>query len=208
MVRLSIPAMLDELASQDLVLGLFLVGVGLIFMIMGVRMFRALVAISFGVVGFVLGGSLPGTEISQIGSGLAVALVLAVCSIFFLKVAVSVLTGGWGGLAAMHVATQMGFSPEFCWIAGGIAACIGISLTFVMFQEMIAVTTSLEGALLFMGGLIVFVSQSPSLWAHFREMLTGNVIFGPFLIASGTVFGFYLQLTEVRQKESGMGVSV
>lgn len=196
--------MLEELSNQDMVLGVFLAGLGIVFMLMGVRMFKGLLAISFGVIGFVLGGSLPGTDIARLSYGLIAAISLAMLSVALTRFALCLLAGGWAGLVALTMAARVGLSDQTCLILAGAAALVAVSLTFIMFYEMVAFTTSLEGALLFSGGLMVFLAQSPTVWVHIRGMLIENLIFGPFLILAGTFTGFYLQLTEIRRKDTGM----
>jgi len=77
-------------------------------------------------------------------------------------------------------------------------------MTFIMFQEVIALVTSLEGALLLLAGLVVLASHSPSFWNHIRPMLTENSIFAPFILIAVTFSGFYFQISEFVRKKSGM----
>jgi hypothetical protein len=200
----SLPAMLDELASKDLVLGLFLIAAGLVFMIMGVRMARTLIALSFGVVGFVLAGCLSSNENTQIIYGLVGSAILASLGMFRIKAAVAVLCGSWVGLAMFALAAHFRFSEQNSLLLAATFGCAGASLAFILFNETIAFVTSLEGAMLFVGGLIVFFSHNSLIWGHIRLMMVGNAFFLPFIIVAGTVTGFYLQLTELRQKETGM----
>jgi hypothetical protein len=67
----------------------------------------------------------------------------------------------------------------------------------------IALVTSLEGTLLFLGGLIILMNQSPVLWCHLRSLFVSNSVFAPFLVVSGTVVGYYTQLGELQKKHSG-----
>ena len=203
-MNFSLPAMLDELASKDLVLGLFLIGAGLVFMIMGTRITRSLIALSFGIIGFVLAGCLSKIETTQIIYGLGGAIALASLSTLRIKASVAVLTGSWIGLVAFSVGTYLKFTDQSALIFAVMVGCSAASLAFILFNETIAFVTSLEGAMLFCGGVIVFFSHNSVVWGHIRSMMTDNPIFLPFMIVAGTVTGFYLQLTEVRQKETGM----
>ena len=163
-----------------------------------------MVAISFGVVGFVLGMSLPVSELMQWVCAFLAAVGLAVASTFVLKLSVAVLAGGLSGCVVLGLATRFGAGGPFPLIMGGLALVVTIALAFVIYEQIIVLVTSLEGSFLFLGGLVVFFSHSPSMWGYFRPMLTGNPIFAPFLLLAGTVTGFYLQLTEIRQQKSGV----
>ena len=202
-----LPTILDLVRlveRQELLLGLFLAGGGLIFIILGIRIFNVLVAISFGVVGFVLGMSLPVSEWTQWVCAFLAAAGLAVASTFVMKLSVAVLAGGWSGCVVLGLATRFGAGEPVALIMGGLALAMTIALAFVMYEQIIALVTSIEGSFLFLGGLVVFFSHSPYMWHHFRPMLTDNPIFAPFLLLAGTVTGFYLQLTEIRQQKSGV----
>ena len=199
----NLAVMLDELAGQELILGLFLVGAGLVFLLMGVQLFKAIVAISFGVVGFVAGGLLPVSELAQLGCGLAGAVALAVASVYLVKLPVALLAGGWSALAVLGLISGFQLPDEMLWVFGLVAFAVGASLTTIMFQELVAFVTSLEGALLVLSGAVVFASQNPMSWWHLRSLLIDTPIFAPFLVVAVTVTGFYLQLTQARQKQSG-----
>lgn len=205
-MNFSLPAMLDELASQDLVLGLFLIGAGLVFMIMGIRMSRILIALSFGVIGFVLAGCLSKIETTQILYGLLGSVILAGLSTLRIKASVAVLTGIWIAFAAYVIGSHLRLTDQTALFFATMVGCVAASLAFILYNETIAFVTSLEGSMLFAGGLIVFFSHSSVVWDHIRSMMTDNPIFLPFMIVAGTVTGFYLQLTELRQKETGMSM--
>ncbi|MBI4579073.1 MAG: hypothetical protein HY718_05180, partial [Planctomycetes bacterium] len=78
MLPLNLPSIVDEVARQEALVGAFLDAAGLMFMILGIRLSRLLIGLSFGVVGFVLGGSMGGPEDVRIALGMVVALALAI----------------------------------------------------------------------------------------------------------------------------------
>ena len=202
----SLQAFLNTLERQDLVLGLFLLGAGLVFLLLGLRVFKAVVMISFGVIGFVLGASLPGPEALQLVCALLGAVGLALASTLRLRVSVAVLAGAWSGVMVMGLLQRFGVDDSLTLVFGIVALVVTVSLSLILYQEVIAYVTSLEGAILFLSGLIVFLSQSRSVWGHIRGLLTDNLVFAPFLMIAGTVTGFYFQLGELRQKHTGVSV--
>jgi len=202
----SLQAFLNTLERQDLVLGLFLLGIGLVFLLLGLRVFKALIMISFGVIGFVLGASLPSAEGLRLVCALLAAVGLALASTISLRVSVAVLAGAWSGVLAMGLLLWLGVGEPLTLLFGIAALVLAVALSLIMYQEVIAYVTSLEGALLFLSGLIVFLSQSRPLWGHIRGLLTDNLIFAPFLMLAGTVTGFVFQLGDLRQKQTGMSV--
>lgn len=203
MIPLSLPSILDELAHQDLVVGLFLLGTGLMFMVVGVRLSRLLVALSFGVIGFVLGGSIQTSDLARLGLGIVIGLGLSTASLVIVRPGVAVLTGLWFSILALIVMDGLKADQRLSLGIALLAFGVAVSLTYVTFNEMIAFVTSLEGTFLFIGGLIVFLNQSPALWHHVRDLLVNSPIFAPFLVLAGTTTGFYLQLAELQKKRVG-----
>ena len=200
---ISLQEMISALEMQNAILGLFLLGAGLAFLLMGFRIFKVLVAISFAVVGFVLAASLSQSAAGQVAGGLVGAVVLAFVSTLAVKLSVALLTGGWSAVAVMALVCRMGLSGTPALVLGGVSLIVAVSLTFIMFEEIIATVTSFEGTLLFLAGLVVVMSQSPALWRLTRSLLTDNLLFLPFLVLAGTVTGCCFQLAELREKRSG-----
>lgn len=203
MSSISFRALVEGMEGQDLVLGAVLLGAGLVFMIVGARLFKMLLALSFAGVGLALGASLPISEPYHWVVGAAVGLGLALISTLVAKVAVGVLAGGWAGLAVAAALMGVGVSDQVVLIVGGVICAVVISLTFVLYQEIIAAVMSFEGTLLFLAGLIVFLSHSASGWAPLRAMFLDMPFFGAFLLIAGTVTGFYLQVTELQKRQVG-----
>jgi hypothetical protein len=199
-----IGTIVEDLTSQPLGVGLFLAGAGVAFMLLGHRIFRGLIGLSFGGVGYVLGSQLaPPDSYVPILVGLVVGAGLAVLSVYFVRVAVAVLTGGWCGLIVAHFAAVLGGADYVIAMLAAFAFAAAISLAFIVHEEIIAFVTSLEGSFLCVAALIIFFSHSSVVWAHLRSLLTSNGVFGPFLVLTGTVTGFYFQLADLRHKNSG-----
>jgi hypothetical protein len=190
--------------EQHVAIGVLLMGIGLVFLIMGLRMYKALVSLSFAAAGVVIGQNLPVSEPLQWVCGGVGAVVLALASSYLMKLAVAILGGGWAGLLVLALTIQFGLPDFICLVAGGLALILVASLALTFYNQLIAFITSLEGSLLFLGGLIPVLARVPSVWGELRGILVDNPYFAPFFIGAGTVMGFYLQLAESRQQESGM----
>jgi len=111
---LSLPVIFDQLANQEAVLGIFLTIAGLAFMLMGLRIFKPLVVLSFGVIGFIIGVSFDASDLLRILLGIVIAGVLGLASARFVKPAVAVLTGCWAALFSYELIHLFGASlPRF-----------------------------------------------------------------------------------------------
>lgn len=202
-MAINLPIMIDELARQEALVGGFLLAVGLTFMLMGVRLSRMVVALSYGVIGFVLGGSVPGPDEARIAAGMIVALGLGFAGLWLTRPAVAVLAGFWAAVAAFLLAGNLAADTQIALAAAAVIFVGAASLAFVVHKEVIALVTSLEGTLLFIGGLVIVLNQSPVLWCHMRSLFVSNTVFAPFLVMSGTVIGFYTQIAEHEKKQAG-----
>ena len=199
-----INSVVEALTAQPVGVGLFLAGAGVVFLLLGHRIVRGLIAISFGLIGYVVGSQLPASNPAlSIGVGLIAGAALAVLSVYFVKVAVAVLAGGWCALIVFHFAAQLESPDYVVAILAAFAFAVAVSLAIIIHEEIIAFVTSLEGSLLCVASLIIMFSHSAVLWAHIRSLMTSNSIFGPFLVLTGTVTGFYFQLADLRHKNSG-----
>jgi hypothetical protein len=204
MASFDLGEMLDRLADQELLLGVFLAGAALVFMVVGVRIQRSLVAISFGVLGFVVCSLAAGGDaIIRVLLGLFGAVALGAISTRYLKQAVVVLAGGWAGYSAAMIAGHFELSLGFQLALGAVAFGVIVALAVVMHREVAAFVLSFEGSLLMVGAVVIFLNQNPILWAHIRDMVVDYPVLGPLMLLAGTVTGFYWQMSEMRQRDAG-----
>ena len=71
---------MEQLATQPLGVGVFLAGAGITFMLLGHRIFRALIAVSFGVLGFLVGSAFGPGGLMSVFAGLLVGIGLGAIS--------------------------------------------------------------------------------------------------------------------------------
>lgn len=203
MTSIDLGGALDVLANQDALLGVFLAGAGLVFMAVGLRLQRSLVAISFGVLGFVSGVLLIGGESTRLIAGMIGATVFGTVSTRYFKPAVIVLSGAWAGYAAALVASHFELSALILASIGMVAFGMAVAMAFIMYREVTAFVLSFEGTLLVVAAMVIFFNQKPMVWAQLRSMLVSYPIFAIFVLLAGTVTGFYWQMSEMRQRDAG-----
>jgi len=203
-MSLSLRMLIGELEGQDPVLGVLMIGAGLVFVILGARIFRVLMAISLGCVGLVLGASLPLDPFWQMLAGVAGGIGLALASVFLVRLGVAALAGGWFAAAAMLVAGHLQARDDIVLIIGGLAFLAIAALTFVLYFEVIAAVMSFEGALLILAGLAICLSRYSAMWYHIRALLLETPALAAFLVLAGTVAGYYTQIAERQKKQVGI----
>ncbi|MGQ9650690.1 MAG: hypothetical protein ACUVXJ_11320 [Phycisphaerae bacterium] len=190
---------------QEVAIGILLLGAGLVFVILGVKLYKLLVPISFAAIGLVTGIHLPVSgELAQSACGIVLAAALGVGSSYFNRLAVALLAGGWTGVFAASLAVTFGIQQSLALAIGAVFLLAVASLALPLYQQVIAYVTSLQGAMLTIGGLIAVLHAFPTFWAGMRGIVTANSYVAPFFVVSLTVMGYYLQSAETRQIESGM----
>lgn len=203
MTSIDLRGTLDVLAGQDMLLGVFLAGAGLVFMVVGFRLQRSLVAISFGILGFVTCSLIVGGDGLSMLAGLIGSVLFGTISTRYIKTAVVVLAGAWAGYAAALGAAFFELSPGIQAAIGFVAFGAAVSMSFIMHHEVTAFVLSFEGTLLVVGAAIIFLNQKPVVWGQMRDMVVAHPIFAPFVLLAGTVTGFYWQMSELRQRDAG-----
>jgi hypothetical protein len=201
---MSFSHIINELAGREMMLGIFLAGAGLVFMLMGLRIFKTLIAVSFAVIGFGLGMSLPAADLIRIVLGIVGALGLAVVGSMFIRFSVGLLAGGWAVALALHFMDILELRPDVVIVASVFVFVVVVSLSFVLYNEILALVTSFEGAMLIFGGVVILCSQSHSLWIHIRPLFLESVLFVSFLLLAITLSGFYFQTADLRKRQTGM----
>lgn len=207
MMPFTIPTLTDMLRlceQQDLAIGILLLGVGLVFVVMGVKIFKALIPISFAAIGFVLGVNVPvPSDVLRWSCGGLGAVILGLGSSYICKAAVAVLAGGWTALFATSIAISFNLQQTISLGIGVVFFLAVASLTVALYNQVIAYVTSLEGAMLTVGGLVATLHHT-AVWSSLRTIVIENSFVAPFFVVALTIMGFYLQLAETRQLESGM----
>ncbi len=201
---LSFSGMINELAGREMMLGIFLAGAGLVFMLMGLRIFKTLIAVSFAVIGFGVGMSIPAADLVRVVLGIVGAVGLAIVGSMFLRFSVALLAGGWAVAVTLHFTEVLELRPDLVILACLFILLAVVSLSFVLYNEIIALVTSFEGALLVFSGVVVLFSQSHSLWTHIRPLFLESILFNAFLLLAVTLSGFYFQEADLRKRQTGM----
>lgn len=190
---------------QEVAVGILLLGAGLVFVILGVKLYKALVPISFAAVGLVIGIHVPVSgEIAQWACGIVLAAILGIGSSYVDKLAVALLAGGWTGVFAASLAVTFGIQQSLSLAIGAVFLFAVASLALPLYRQVIAYVTSLQGAMLTIGGLIAVLHAFPKFWAGMRGIVAESSYVAPFFVVSLTIMGYYLQSAETRQIESGM----
>ena len=171
---------------------------GVIVLMYGWKIYKALTVIGFGILGLYLGlwigeqfqKSLPGAIVG--------CVLLVILAIPLMRWAVAVLGAVAGGILAAGIWHSCNLPQEFVWAGGLVGFVAGGMISFVVFKLAVMLFTSLSGTSLIVIGTFAliyryetFASDPPT--AHLNQLYYGNPWFLPLLLTAGTLLGIILQ---------------
>jgi hypothetical protein len=171
---------------------------GIIVLMYGWQIYKALTVIGFGILGLYLGLWI-GTQFQKPLPGAIVGCVLLVIlAIPLMKWAVAILGAVAGGILAAGIWHSCSLPQEFVWAGGLVGFVAGGMISFVVFKLAVMLFTSLFGTSLIVIGTFAliyryetFASDPPT--THLNHLYYGNAWFLPLLLIAGTLLGIILQ---------------
>ena len=190
------------LRRSDALIGVPLVLGGLALMLMGWRLWKVCVVISFALIGVGVGSAWAGDDENQWIYALACGLALGAASLRPAKHAVAVLGGLIGSSLIMYVLVDKHITGTTLWLIGA-AVFIGASAMAYLNRRMVVIAvTSVLGAGLLLSGIVAFLMASPRLYGTFSSMATNSLIVVPFFILVPTVMSCFYQIADVHKNQA------
>ncbi len=180
------------------------VAIGIWYMFYGHKYFKAMVVINGiglgALVGFYIGQTfMSGSPKTPMLMGLAGAALLGAVAWPMIKYAVGImgaLAGGLIGYAGWHlITTAIGNDAmqQHAWTGGIIGMVVFGMIAFVVFRVSVMAFTSLQGAIMAVGGIISLLLSNPSMSESIRPDLVGNKLLLIILLGVPTAIGFAAQ---------------
>ena len=171
---------------------------GVIILMYGWRIYKALTVIGFGLIGLYAGlwigeqfqKALPG---AIIGGALLVILAIPL-----MRWAVAVLGAVAGGILSAGIWHSCNLPQQFVWAGALTGIVAGFMISFVVFKLSVMLFTSLSGTSLIIVGVFAlmyryetFSCDPPT--THLNDLYYGNGWFLPLLLTAGTLLGILMQ---------------
>ncbi len=192
-----------DLTQLDPALGAILFVVGLVFVLMGWRIFKVLIIVNSAalgmLVGAVVGGAIGKSWVWPVVLGLAVAVVFGLLALRVMRAGAVLCAALVGGYVGMIITSGFSDRPEVQLVGGGVALLVAASLAFVVFEHLMIAVLSFQGALLATTGALSAVSEQMGFLRHLREMANDHGFFVPFCVMALTVIGICVQLAGLRE---------
>jgi hypothetical protein len=191
------------LSTMDPLQAVLLLGLGLVYMIGGYRLYKVLVTANAAFLGFALGDTLgrlaDNPHNLPLVSGVAGALLLGVLSWPLMKIAVSVMGAVVGGVAGMlawqYLCTAAGHPQlvDYSW-TGGLLGMVGLGmLTFLTMPVTITLVTSLQGASMAVTGVLSVLLRYERFRPDVEDAVSNNMHILPLLVAVPAVIAVVIQ---------------
>lgn len=192
----------ETISDLHWLFAMLLLSVGVVYMLYGWRIFRALVVISFGFIGLFLGllsaDKLSTNEHALMWGGIIGMALFAAIAIPLMKWCVSVLGAMAGGILTSGIWIALDLSDAYLpagFIVGFIA---GGLISFIMLKVSVMLFTSLGGSLITVMGLLALLYQYDVRVSNPMTFYTYNLIlthqwFLPIAVIIPTVAGMLLQ---------------
>lgn len=193
-----------DASNMDPWLGMILFVAGLIYALLGWRIYRSLIILDCAAAGALIGAAVgtsvsPGSPIVGVGLGLVCAVILGLLAIPLAKPGVvlcSAIAGAFVGMAATSVVST---SFQVQMVGGAVGVLVAISLVFVVFQHVVIFVLGLQGALMAVAGALAAIGTRSDFFRHLRESAATSGWLAPFCVIAVTVIGVSIQMAGARE---------
>jgi hypothetical protein len=170
-----------------------MVVLGVVYLLFGWYMFRALITLNAALLGAYLGACLGERTHDAIAGALIGGFTFAAVTWPLMKWAVAIMGGIFGALLGASIWREIGLQPEFCW-AGGLSGLILFGmLSFVIFRGSVITYTSLQGAVMLIFGAMGLLYKYQSVGTSMTDGMNAKPFILPAAIFIPAVFGLIYQ---------------
>ena len=187
----------EQIISLSWLQALIAVSFGVVYLMYGWRIFKALTVISFALLGLYAGMWLGG-QIDKVFMGGIIGLVsLALLSIPLMRWAVSVLGAVAGGILTAGLWYACKLPEQYIWAGGLVGVVAGGMISFIVFRIAVMLFTSLGGGTLIITGILALLYHYDSIQEtpteNIKQMLYNHNWFMPVLLLVSTAVGIMVQ---------------
>jgi hypothetical protein len=182
-----------------------LIIIGLIYLLFGFQIFRALVLVNAAVVGAYVGAYWGKEGDAETIGAVICAVIAAAIAWPTMKYAVALMGGIFGALLGASIWHALGLDPNVDW-AGALVGLIGFGmLSFVLFRGSVMMYTSLQGAFMLIFGVLGLIYQYQDAAKQVSEHLKLQPFLLPAAIFIPALMGLIFQQHNTATASSGGG---
>ena len=193
-------AFIDKLTWLQAVM---IMATGVIYLIYGWRLFRALVVLNFAMMGLIAGIVLGKQLGSPLWGGILGTFMLGIVAYPFMKYAVAVLGGLAGAVLGAALWRTVTLPDALVWVGALAGLVAGGFLAFSSFKFSVMIFSSLQGAACLVVGLLALLNDYPQLSEHIANAVYTKAFLLPVMLLFATSIGIFFQQRLLKLKTNG-----
>ena len=164
-------------------LAALLIGLGIVYLLFGFKIFRVLMMLNAAAIGAALGFGVG--QRTEIGFALMVlcGFVAAAITWPLMKWAVAVMGGLAGAMLGASVWQTFGLEPQFAWSGALTGLVLFGLLSFIIFRGSVTMYMSLQGAAMLIFGLLAMICK----YEQIAPKVTHTMALRPFLLPMAVI---------------------
>ena len=166
---------------------------GIVYLLFGFYIFKALVTLNSAILGAYLGAALGEKSGTEIPAAIVGGLLCAAATWPVMKYAVAVMGGIFGALLGATVWHLCSLDPQFAW-SGAMTGLVFFGLlSFLLFRQCIMTYTSLQGSVMLVFGILALIFKYDSVSGSLTHSFELKPFLLPLSIFIPTLLGFIYQ---------------
>jgi hypothetical protein len=181
--------------SQQMGPGLaaLMVLMGVVYLLFGYNIFKALVLLNAAILGAIVGSSIGDHTGGSVPLAITCAFIFAVITYPMMKWAVAIMGGLSGAAIGVSLWRTIGLDPHFAWAGSGMGLIFFCLLTFIIFRGCVMTYMSLQGATMLIFGLLALVFKYEGMTLRISSALALKPFVLPMLVFIPAVLGVVFQ---------------
>jgi len=169
------------------------VSFGVVYLMYGWRIFKALTVISFALLGL-YGGMTLGQNFGEVFlGGLTGLILLGLLSIPLMRWGVSILGGIAGGILTAGIWYAFNLPEQYIWAGGLVGVVAGGMISFIVFKVAVMLFSSLGGSAIVVTGFLALLHHYEPTTVYVKDLIYNNNWFLPIALLLPTVIGVIVQ---------------
>ena len=176
---------------------------GIVYLLFGVYLFKALVTLNAALVGTYVGYAIGKHADAGIVGAIVGGVLSAALTWPLMKYAVAMMGGIFGLLLGASLWRSVGLNPEFAW-AGALTGLVSMGmLSFILFRASVMMYMSLQGSVMLIFGLLGLIYKYQDIAPKVTESMTQKGFLLPLSIFIPAVLGIIYQQTQYPAADAG-----
>jgi hypothetical protein len=166
---------------------------GIVYLLFGYYIFKALVTLNSAILGAYFGAVLGDKSGTEVPAAIVGALLAAAATWPVMKYAVAVMGGLFGALLGATIWRLCDLDPHFAW-SGAMTGLVFFGLlSFLLFRQCIMTYTSLQGSVMLVFGILALIFKYDSIASTIDHSFEIKPFLLPLSIFIPTLLGFIYQ---------------